>query len=184
MTQRDFIETWSGLDLYMPDPDPESILITDIAHALSQVCRFAGHVDRFYSVAEHSIHVSYAVPPEHALQALLHDATEAYLCDIPTPFKRMIPQYAVLEDNLWTVIAKKFGVPVELHETVKFADRMLLLSERDALKALSKRAWHPHYEEHRRWEGFYEMGLSMEQTAKVFMKRYITLSRDSRSSEE
>ncbi|USV41087.1 phosphohydrolase [Xanthomonas phage BUDD] len=174
--QRDFIETWSGVNLYMPDPDPESILIEDIAHALSKVCRFAGHVDRFYSVAEHSIHVSYAVPPEHALQALLHDATEAYLCDIPTPFKRMIPAYAELEDNLWAVIAEKYGVPFKLHETVKLADRMLLLSERDALKEHSKRQWPAEYENHRRWEGFYEMNLTQEQTARVFLLRFAKLA--------
>lgn len=75
--QRDYIETWSGLDLYLPDPDPSSIVIEDIAHALSRVCRFAGHVDRFYSVAEHSIHVSLAVPHKYALQGLLHDATRS-----------------------------------------------------------------------------------------------------------
>lgn len=169
---RDYIETWSGLDLYLPDPDLESICIEDIAHALSKICRFAGHVDRFYSVAEHSINVSLIVPRELRLQALLHDATEAYICDIPTPFKRMIPEYKVLEDNLWEAISRKYGVDFELHKEVKWADRTLLLTERDALKANTKRNWSPEYEKTLRWADFKELGLTHVQTADLFIEKF------------
>src|SRR5690606_15472115 len=116
--------------------------------------RFAGHVDKFYSVAEHSINVAWICPPEHRLQGLLHDATEAYICDIPTPFKRLLPEYKALEDNLWAAIAKRFDVPFELAPEVKEADRIMLLTERDALKASSKRNWSDEYESTPRWPGF------------------------------
>ena len=68
-----FIGTFSGLRFWPLDPNPEKILIDDIAHALAHQCRFGGHASRFYSVAEHSVHVSRLCLPEHALWGLLHD---------------------------------------------------------------------------------------------------------------
>jgi uncharacterized protein len=134
-----FIETWTGAQLKLPDPDPTQIRIEDIAHALCQVPRFAGHLDEFYSVAEHSLNVAAVVWEKtnseiEAFQALLHDATEAYISDIPTPFKLLMPDYQRIEENLWGAIATKYGVPVELYPSVKEADRIMLMTERDALK--------------------------------------------------
>src|SRR4051812_33702567 len=71
----------------------------DIGHALSNLCRFTGHTARFYSVAEHSLHVWAAVlnlfkgTKRDGLYALLHDASEAYLVDIPRPLKQL-PEFA------------------------------------------------------------------------------------------
>src|ERR1039457_118422 len=84
-----FIGTFSGLRFWPLDPNPEKILIDDIAHALAHQCRFGGHASRFYSVAEHSVHVSRLCPPEDALWGLLHDASEAYLVDLPRPLKQL-----------------------------------------------------------------------------------------------
>lgn len=145
IVRRDFIESHSGRRIHLPDPDPESIWIGDIAHALSHVARFTGHTDEFYSVAEHSLNVAEIVPPEDRLQALLHDATEAYLCDVATPFKSLIPAYKALEDNLWSAIARKYGVPEKLTDAVKQADRVMLMTERDALKSNYGR-WNDEYE--------------------------------------
>lgn len=131
---REYIQTHLGMKVHLPGCDPSEIRIGDIAHALSYAPRFAGHIDRFYSVAEHSINVAEIVPDEHKLQALLHDATEAYLCDIPTPFKRLLTNYKELEDDLWLAISTKFGVPFELHPEVKQADGIMLMTEKDALK--------------------------------------------------
>lgn len=131
---RDYIETHSGIKVYLPECDKESIDIGDIAHALSFLPRFAGHISEHYSVAEHSMHVATLVPDEHKLQALLHDATEAYICDIPTPFKRLMPQYKALEDDLWDAISLRFRVPFDLHPSVKAADTCMLMTERDYLK--------------------------------------------------
>ena len=79
---------WAG-------PNPDDIRIEDIAHALSNQCRFAGHAREFYSVAEHSVHVSQLCLPEHALWGLLHDASEAYLVDLPRPLK-LLPEFAAV----------------------------------------------------------------------------------------
>src|ERR1017187_3148745 len=78
MDSRDgFISLFSGMRFWPLDPNPEKILIADIAHALAHQCRFGGHASKFYSVAEHSVHISQLCLPEHALWGLLHDASEA-----------------------------------------------------------------------------------------------------------
>jgi hypothetical protein len=128
-----WIQTYSGKAFHYDAPTPDMVDIRDIAHALSNLCRFAGHCKRFYSVAEHSVLVSLLVPPQYALQGLLHDATEAYVVDVPRPLKEMLTDYQDVEDTVWKVIAEKFGLPETLHQSVKLADNMLLLSERNAL---------------------------------------------------
>ena len=79
--------TYTGKEFYPLDPNPADIDIKDIAHALSNCCRFAGHIKSFYSVAQHSVIVSELCEPENALAGLLHDASEAYLSDIARPVK-------------------------------------------------------------------------------------------------
>ena len=127
----DCIRTFSGQYVNVFDPDPDTILIEDIAHALSHQCRFGGHLPMYYSVAQHSVLCAVSAPSEHALAALLHDASEAYMLDIPSPIKNRLPEYKKLEDNLMQVIAKKFGFQYPLHEEVKKADKMLLEWEWD-----------------------------------------------------
>ena len=118
----DWMQTNSGGRYYPMDPRPEDIEPRDIAHALSLLCRYGGHVDRFYSVAEHCVLMSEAVAPEHALYALLHVATEAYVVDV------------LFEALAWDAIANRFGLPtLALPEEVKDADNAILLTERNAL---------------------------------------------------
>lgn len=119
----DCIRTFSGQYVNVFDPDPDTILIEDIAHALSMQCRFGGHLPVFYSVAQHSVRVAKI---EHTLQALMHDAAEAYLLDVPSPIKKRLPGYREIEDNLLRVIGEKFGFNPVLSEETKFADRTLL----------------------------------------------------------
>lgn len=124
-----WIQTYTGRAFYPMDARPEDIDPADIAHALSMLCRYGGHTRKFYSVAEHCVLMSRAVAPEHALWALLHDATEAYLIDLPSPIKRTLPDYAEAEGKLMLAIAERFGLdPVEPHE-VKQADRSILADE-------------------------------------------------------
>lgn len=130
---RDCIRTSSGKYLDIFNPDPNMIDIEDIAHSLAMQCRFNGHLKRFYSVAEHSIHTSTLVSEEHKLAALLHDASEAYLCDIPRPFKNRLTGYYEIEDNLMKLIAKKFGFQYPFHEDIKKADDEMLQYEWDKL---------------------------------------------------
>lgn len=137
----DWMQTFTGARFYPLDPRPEDINPDDIAHALSLLCRYGGHVDRFYSVAEHCVLMSEAVAPEHALHALLHDATEAYVCDVPRPLKRQLAGYREIEDSVWWAIAERFKVDSRLPREVKDADNRILLTERDALMPNTIYSW-------------------------------------------
>lgn len=123
------IITQSGqiVDLHFPDMD--SIKIDDIAHALSNLCRFTGHTKNFYSVAQHSVLVSYLVPAKYALQGLLHDASEAYLGDVSSPLKHVLQNYRLLECEMQATINRVFGLPAIFHESIEWADLCALKTE-------------------------------------------------------
>ena len=123
------IRTYNGHYFDVFDPNPDQIDIEDIAHSLSLLCRFAGHIKSFYSVAEHSIWVAEKVSKKHALAALLHDASEAYLVDIPKPIKDEIRHYLEIEKDLMSVISKKFNFEFPLSDEVKLFDREALVFE-------------------------------------------------------
>jgi uncharacterized protein len=128
----DYIRTYSGL-AFPTEPDPRFVNIIDIAHGLAMTCRWGGHSKMRYSVAAHSIHVSRMVPKEFQLQALLHDGSEAYFCDIPAPFKALLPDYKKIETKLMTAIAHAFDFTMPLDKSVKDADAAVLYLERKAL---------------------------------------------------
>jgi hypothetical protein len=127
-----WIQTYSGLLFHPGDPQPEEICIEDIAHALSLQCRFTGHVQKLYSVAQHSWFVSKTTKPENALWGLLHDASEAYLVDVARPVKHhpLMMGYRILEDMVMKAVAKKFGLEFPIPQDVKDADNRLLLTEK------------------------------------------------------
>ncbi|WP_140921037.1 HD family hydrolase [Limnobaculum xujianqingii] len=125
-----WLTTISGKHFNYQDPDPGSICIRDIARALSHECRFAGHVPAFYSVAQHSVFVSHLVPQEFAMEALLHDAVEAYCKDIPAPLKRLLPDYQAIEHRIDLLIRGLFKLPAEHSKEVKHADLVALATER------------------------------------------------------
>ncbi len=127
-TSGNFMTTISGKKIVYDDLDPHAIDITDIAHSLSNICRFGGHINKFYSVAQHSVMVSKMVPKHLALAGLLHDASEAYLSDIVRPAKRMLPQYKELELKLQSVIEERFKVTFD-HEEIHIADNRALYVE-------------------------------------------------------
>ena len=130
-----WIQTFTGKKFYPFNPKPEDIDIRDIAHALSNICRFTGHVKRFYSVADHCRNVAKLVPPEMRLQALLHDASEAYLCDIARPIKQhqAMDFYAIVEGVLQRAIYARFEVPLEEPAELKAADARMCGAEALAL---------------------------------------------------
>ena len=135
------IRTYSGKYVNVFDPKPEMFCIEDIAHALSHQCRFGGHLPGFYSVADHSLNCFFLITEKkHALAALMHDASEAYLLDIPRPIKQQLANYKEIEHNLMTVLAEVFGFEYPLHPDVKAVDERMLQYEWDCLM-LGKRPW-------------------------------------------
>jgi hypothetical protein len=137
----DWMQTFMGARFYPCDPRAEDVDPLDIAHALSLLCRYGGHVDRFYSVAEHCVLMSQAVAPENALAALLHDATEAYVVDVPRPLKHALPEYQLIEAHVWLAIADRFNLDYRLPEEVDLADSRILLTERIALMSRTRYPW-------------------------------------------
>ncbi len=134
----DWITTYSGHPFFPLDPKPVDVRIADIAHALAHLCRFAGHTRRFYSVAQHSVIVSRCVAPELALWALLHDASEAYLCDITSPVKRSssLSGYRDIERPVQAAICQAFNLPIDEPPLVKAADRLVLHTEQRDLMSM------------------------------------------------
>lgn len=141
------ILTFTGRTFDLLNPDPTSICIEDIAHALSLKCRWGGHTSRFYSVAEHSLNVMSRVSDKAKFEALLHDAAEAYLGDIASPFKDYLgvcgghdldgraffSPYRCQEKQIELVIQKAFNYEVKYHDEVKRADLELQGMEGAAL---------------------------------------------------
>lgn len=122
--------TYTGKLVDLQHPERFSIDIEDIAHALSQLCRFAGHTNRFYSVAQHSVIVAQNVSPQYALYGLLHDSAEAYMVDMPKPLKDILPGYKVIEKRLETVIFKRFGMyDAVIPDEVNTVDKRLVYTE-------------------------------------------------------
>lgn len=130
--EQEYIRTFTGKKCWPCDPRVEDISIEDIAHSLSLICRFTGHVREFYSVGDHSLRVSELCSPENKLWGLLHDASEAYLADVARPVKRnqsFGTYYKNVEAGLMAVIAAKFNLSLPEPPEVKTFDNILLRTE-------------------------------------------------------
>jgi hypothetical protein len=137
-----WIVTYTGRRFWPLNPRVEDLDIRDIAHGLSNICRFTGQCRTFYSVAEHCLRASFYVPEYLQLAMLLHDASEAYLCDVSRPVKHApgMLAYRLAEANLMHAISVKFGVEFSdplIHET----DNRMLMTERRDLMAPEAHSW-------------------------------------------
>lgn len=123
------LTTFTGKEFYPFDVHHEVLCIEDIAHSLSFQCRFAGHISEFYSIAQHCVYVSWLVEEKYKLCALMHDAAEAYLSDVPTPIKAALPTFKKIENEVMEAIATKYNFPWPEPKVVKDADTALLFWE-------------------------------------------------------
>lgn len=137
----------SGLYLDLADPKQDQLTIEDIAGALSKICRFGGHVDSFYSVAEHSV-LCLSVAREDGLAiaeqfaCLMHDAAEAFVGDVVKPLKVMLGNYAAIESRMESVIAAKFGIDfAATKQAYRKIDHEMLIAERRALFSSDNVKW-------------------------------------------
>jgi uncharacterized protein len=174
-----YLQTVSGRWVNPFDPDPDQLDAGDIARALANQCRFGGHSRVFYSVAQHSVIVSELVEQrggdaEDVFAALMHDASEAYLGDMPHPIKHRSPlgaAFKAAEDHLEAALRERFRIKADVPE-IKRADRALLATER---RAFSAEDWH--------WpelEGVEPLELELtalapEAAARAFAERYAEL---------
>jgi hypothetical protein len=139
-----WVTTFTGRQFYPMAPKLDDIVIEDIAHQLSCMNRWIGATVEPYSIAQHSVHVSQLVPVQDALWALLHDASEAYLVDIPTHIKRLptMAPYRAAEAQLQQLIYHRFNLFGEEPDSVKVADRACAVAEaQDLLKRVP--TWWP-----------------------------------------
>lgn len=141
-----YITTFTNRKFYYDDIYNNDICIEDIAWSLSHQCRFAGHYPVFFSIAEHSIYVAdmckqslidheECLVNKICLAALLHDAAEAYLCDIPSPLKELLPDYKNLYKEVEGLIELKFNIDID-HSIIKLCDKVAFSKERFDRKIL------------------------------------------------
>jgi hypothetical protein len=171
MAQQDepWIETYTGKQFHFLSPAFDEFDIRDIAHSLAFTCRFTGHSNRFYSVAEHSIFVSYlAADP---LAGLLHDASEAYITDIASPLKPHLHNYKKLEDELMHCIAHRYDFSYPLDPDIKDCDNTQLKTEAKYLLKSKGIPWVDKYPT-RRQHGIRPQCMGPEQAEKAFLDRY------------
>lgn len=169
-----WIQTYSGRRFCPTNPNSDAIVIQDIAHALSNICRYTGHSFEFFSVAQHSVLVSYLCNYENALYGLLHDASEAYCQDIASPIKRSVEftSYRELEKKIQNAVCKRFSLPEKEPEDVKRADMLMLATEsRDLMAPL-----HPDWKLDIIPAPFKIVPLAPKEAKKLFMDRFLALT--------
>lgn len=168
-----WIQTYSGFRFTPTIPNINSIVIQDIAHALSMQCRFSGHCNKFYSVAQHSVLVSYVCDFKDALHGLMHDASEAYMHDLVTPLKKsgMFEAYIKYEKQLQEVIYDKFELSNIEPESVKVADSIILATEARDLMAPLRVDW-PRLKQPL---PMFIIPVSQEEAKKMFLERFYEL---------
>lgn len=164
----------SGSYFSFVEPEKSTFTLDDIALTLSRICRYGGHIDRHYSVAQHSVLTSYLVEDRFKFSALMHDAAEAFTGDIPSPLKMLLPDFRAIELRVEKVIFERFGVMFPLPPEVKAADKMMLaIEKRDVVR--NDDFW-PYLEGVVPDENMTIIPVSAEAAYDMFMQRYRELT--------
>lgn len=137
------MQTVTGRAFYPLDPRPSEIRIEDIAGALAKLCRYGGHCQRFYSVAEHCWHIARHpdLPRGLRLTALMHDAAEAYVGDVIRPIKPFLADYGEIESGVERAIAERFGLAWPRPPLIKELDVRILRDELEQVMARPPQPW-------------------------------------------
>lgn len=135
------IPTFTGKVFNLAMPSSSDISIRDIAHSLSMQCRFGGHCQRFYSVAEHSVILSRLVDKKYSLCALLHESSHAYINDVAISLQCLLPGYKELANRIWAMVAKRFHLQSAIPEIIRNFDLKLRASEIEYLILPTARTW-------------------------------------------
>jgi len=137
-----WIQTYTGKKFDILNPTSDMIDFEDICHVLAHRPRYNAHTPRFYSLAEHSIIVAMNVAPRYRLEALLHDAAETYLPDLPSPIKGKFPLFIEMENNILDIIYKKAGILDRCHDgSIHDTDHMIVVNEQRALFPTMAEPW-------------------------------------------
>ena len=182
-----WIETYMGIAFRFSEPDMERVFAADIAHALSMKCRVNGHVRFHYSVAQHSVLMvewfrENGFPLDTQRMALLHDAHEAYLPDVPAPIKPHLPGWRDMENAVQEAIDSRFLEPLPANRwdnhayAVKLVDAKICITEARTLMPSMARRWN--------WAKDVEpldvivQSLTPEQVKGLFMNEFVRLFPD------
>ena len=174
----DWLQVYSGDSFYPLEPEFSKVDIYDIAHSLSLLCRYGGHTKEFYSVAEHSIMVSHLVSSDNALWGLLHDASEAYLVDLPRPIKIHMPDYIAAEKRLMRHICNNFRLNENEPTEVKEADCRITCNERTLLNPPINQ-WDSKWL-HKPFENIFFMLYDPKTAEKKFLERFFQLTKETK----
>lgn len=176
-----YIETYTGLPFYPLQPEADKVTVIDIAHALSNQCRFSGHVKFFYPTAQHSCLMASYVAERggtalECLQILLHDAAECYLVDIPRPVKQFMPEYRKWDHAINEAIRERFHIDhIALPSYQDDLDSRIIVDERMQLMD---------HEQKNDWgHRMSPLGIKIEpwtpqQAEKQFLLQYAAYARD------
>lgn len=158
-------------------PEEYEYDIEEIALSLSHLCRYTGHVHRFYSVAEHSVLVSMIVPEKYALEGLLHDASEAFCGDVNKPLKEMLPGYKAIEERVQASISNHFGLVYPFPEPVHIADKQMYWAERKdvARSKVGDSLWN---QENAATRKVLPVGWEPYKAKRAFLNRYAEIMKD------
>lgn len=175
------MQLFSGKPFYPNDPQPDEMCIIDIAHSLSNQCRYNGHTRRFYSVAEHSVLVTEMVAAQTddidlIRQALMHDAPEAYVGDIIRPLKLQLTEWESFEQPVWEAVCKRFGIPVEMNSIVHEMDyAACAIEKRDLMNNSLGVCWGSLPDPDPK---FSVIGLPPEEAKQLFLDKFYSMFED------